>query len=334
MTIPSTIPGYLIEQLNNALMAAFPSVSALRIMVLYELTLNLDEMTPAQGALEDIVFELVKRAIAYNWVDRLVIGACRRRPQNEQLRAVAEALGISAERPAAPTARVTPPDLLSPHRFDLNAQVQLIADKMQPGQLVGFITYDNDPTFLRNLRQRLHDDLGRDLVYCYPTTLQVSEVKQPASVVLTTILANAYGRLPHQDVIFIVGGLRTEAQLASFWAKLQTALVTVAMRGTLVVIFACEPEVPPPPALHRLDAVHFTKADLQLWIRAIAKEQSWDANAINVWFQTVLQCASHDNNLVTLLIYDHLHFASEKLPGIKMFAVWEVKLQEWSQYYV
>ena len=328
------IPGHLVGQLNTALMAAFPSLSALRMMVRFECNENLEAIASTQGALEVVVFELVERAMAYNWVDQLVIGARRRNPGDEQLRDVAEALGITFAPPAASSRHVTSPDLLSPHRFDLTSQIQLIADKMLPGQLVGFITYDNDPTFLRNLRQRLHDDLGRDLIYCYPTTLQVNELKQPSSVVLATILANARGRLSQQDVIFAIGGLHTEAQLASFWVELQTALATVAMRKTLVVIFACEPDVSPPPDLHRLDAVHFTNADLRLWITKLVNELHWDANAIDVWFQTVLQCSSHNNELVSLRVYDHLHFASDKLRGIKKFDAWQAELQQWSQYYV
>ena len=337
MTIPSTdMLGPLIAQLNKALRVAFPSVFDLRSMVMFEWGLNLDEIAPAQASTEEVVFVLVNRVIAENWVDELIRGACRQKPHNEQLRAVAEALGISTELLPTPSAHVIPADLLLPYKFDLTAQVQLIADniKMQPGQLVGFVTYDNDSSVLGNLRQRLEGELGGPLIYCHPTIFKISRVAQSSSLVLKPILAHTGNRLREQDVIFIIDGLSEDAQLASFWSDLQAARLTKDMPGTLVVIFACEPDVSPPAGLHRLHAVHFTQSDVYLWISRLVNVLDWDRRARDIWFQTVLQCTSHGDELVSGWVYEHLSFASKELPGIKKFDAWEVKLQEWSQYYV
>ena len=103
------IDGHLMEQLNEALLDAYPAVRALRMLVRFECNENLDAFAPVDD-LEAAVFELTRRAEAHNWLGKLVRGARARNPGNELLRAAAEALGHGApgatEPPPAAALRV------------------------------------------------------------------------------------------------------------------------------------------------------------------------------------------------------------------------------------
>ncbi len=60
------------EQLQGALLSAFPFISSLEQMVLHKCNRHLDEFT--SGALKNRVFELIKAAEAEGWTAELVAG--------------------------------------------------------------------------------------------------------------------------------------------------------------------------------------------------------------------------------------------------------------------
>ncbi|MDJ0773467.1 MAG: effector-associated domain EAD1-containing protein [Mastigocoleus sp. MO_167.B18] len=83
------------QQLQNALMDAFPKKSSLEQMLSFELDEKLNTIA-SEGNLNQIVFELIKEAEAQNWVEDLVIAARKKNPGNQHLKDVAKILGIAS----------------------------------------------------------------------------------------------------------------------------------------------------------------------------------------------------------------------------------------------
>lgn len=94
------LDGKATEQLQNALLAAFPTRSALASMVRFQLDENLDALA-SPGSLKTTVFELVAWAESQGRVAELVEGARAANPGNPALRAFAAAY-------PAPAPPVTP----------------------------------------------------------------------------------------------------------------------------------------------------------------------------------------------------------------------------------
>jgi hypothetical protein len=78
------LTGSLAEQLSEALGDAYRRRPELRRMVRYKLDRNLDAISGA-GGLEDTIFDLVDRADAEGWVDRLVAAALEDKAGNSKL---------------------------------------------------------------------------------------------------------------------------------------------------------------------------------------------------------------------------------------------------------
>ncbi len=81
------------QQLQEALMDGFPGKSSLERMLSFELNKKLDVITSATN-LSQIVFELIKKAEAENWVEDLVDAARGANSGNQRLKAVAESFRI------------------------------------------------------------------------------------------------------------------------------------------------------------------------------------------------------------------------------------------------
>lgn len=330
------IDGHLMEQLNEALLDAYPAVRALRMLVRFECNENLDAFAPVDD-LEAAVFELTRRAEAHNWLGKLVRGARARNPGNELLRAAAEALGHGAPGATEPPSPPPAIDLAWPFKFDMEAQVGEVNGTLPAGGLVGYAVPDDTEEFLTHLRERLANDLGRDRTYCYPTTLRVSEVKLPPEVALRTILSNAKGRLPTHDVIFFITGWRSPAQVKAFWANLKGKLAQMAMPHALAIIFAFDPVAFAPADLPAevipLTPPRFTDRHLHAWIRAQVAMLGWPPPAIDFWRDTVLHCALLNGELVAVWVYDHLRFADTELRRSSSYEQWKLALRQWSESY-
>ena len=83
------------QQLQKALIDAFPNKSSLEQMISFKLNKNLNVIA-SYADLSQIVFELIKKAEAQNWIEHLVSAARRENPANQSLKDVAESLGIAS----------------------------------------------------------------------------------------------------------------------------------------------------------------------------------------------------------------------------------------------
>ena len=77
------------RKLCQALMSAYPSITELKMMVYYELELDLDSITGGNN-LEEVVFSLINRAESQGWLENLIRGAINHNPGTTVLRTVAE----------------------------------------------------------------------------------------------------------------------------------------------------------------------------------------------------------------------------------------------------
>ena len=82
------------KELRDALIDAFPEKSSLEQMLWFELDKKLDVIAGGEGNYRVVVFELIKKAEAENWVEDLVSAARRENSGNKRLKDFAESLGI------------------------------------------------------------------------------------------------------------------------------------------------------------------------------------------------------------------------------------------------
>lgn len=85
------LSGEQLENLENALIDAFPDKVSLERMLFYNLDKNLNEVA-GEGNLRYIAFKLIQTADAQGWVDQLIDAACRENPGNQLLQAIATEL--------------------------------------------------------------------------------------------------------------------------------------------------------------------------------------------------------------------------------------------------
>ena len=83
------------QQLQEALIDAFPNKASLERMLSFELDKNLDTIA-SEGNLSQKIFDLIKTAQAENWAEDLVSAARRANPGNQSLKDFAQSLGIAS----------------------------------------------------------------------------------------------------------------------------------------------------------------------------------------------------------------------------------------------
>ena len=77
------------EKLQSALISAFPDKASLDQMLSNQLNKNLDVIAGGEN-LKSIVFNLIKKAEAEGWVEKLIDAACKSNPGNPKLKTIAE----------------------------------------------------------------------------------------------------------------------------------------------------------------------------------------------------------------------------------------------------
>ncbi|NEQ85994.1 MAG: hypothetical protein F6K26_39675 [Moorea sp. SIO2I5] len=79
------------KKLQEALIKAFPDKSSLEQMLSFELDKNLDAISGGAD-LEEVVFELIQRSEAENWIKDLIYGARESNSGNQSLQDIATEL--------------------------------------------------------------------------------------------------------------------------------------------------------------------------------------------------------------------------------------------------
>ncbi|NEO00270.1 MAG: hypothetical protein F6K50_33880 [Moorea sp. SIO3I7] len=87
-------PGYLLKKINKALCSAFPSKPDLKMMVLYQFSIHLEEVAGGKN-LKEIVQELVDDFNNQNKLIKLINKALKENPDNPDLKAIKEKFKIT-----------------------------------------------------------------------------------------------------------------------------------------------------------------------------------------------------------------------------------------------
>jgi hypothetical protein len=110
------LSGLQSRKLQEALLSAFPQKDSLEQMLFYELDKKLDEIAGG-GNLKTIVFELIAKANAENWVTQLITGARSANSGNQLLQDIEREL-LSQPEPVevnpSPVSANNPPPNISP----------------------------------------------------------------------------------------------------------------------------------------------------------------------------------------------------------------------------
>ena len=85
------LSGQKLKRLTDALLDAFPDNASLEQMLSFELDKKLDAIVVGANYL-DVVFKLIKKAEAQNWIEDLIYAARKSNPGNLSLKAIAEEL--------------------------------------------------------------------------------------------------------------------------------------------------------------------------------------------------------------------------------------------------
>jgi Effector-associated domain 1 len=83
------------KQLNDAIVSAFPTKSALEQMLSFKLNMSLNEIAGGDN-LRDIVFKLIQTAEAEGWIEQFITAAHSENPGNTNLKDVVEALLLNS----------------------------------------------------------------------------------------------------------------------------------------------------------------------------------------------------------------------------------------------
>ncbi|KYC35137.1 hypothetical protein WA1_08190 [Scytonema hofmannii PCC 7110] len=91
-----SLSGQQIEQLQGALLDAFPDKSSLEQMLSFKLNKNLDTLVEGDASLGTIVFDLIKSANAEGWIQDLICAALLSKPRNSKLNEIARTILCSS----------------------------------------------------------------------------------------------------------------------------------------------------------------------------------------------------------------------------------------------
>ncbi|MCC5622337.1 effector-associated domain EAD1-containing protein [Nostoc sp. CHAB 5715] len=139
------------QQLQEALIDAFPMKSSLEQMLSFELNKNL-AMIPGEGSLQEIIFRIIQTAEAEGWIENLIRAARSKNPGNPKLQAIAQTLD--------PTSKIKHKDLFPQQPVTNNTYKlsfnQLIKNKLITGAtvlligLAGFSLYNQNSNLPNN----------------------------------------------------------------------------------------------------------------------------------------------------------------------------------------
>lgn len=95
------LTGQQYQQFSSALVHAFPSTNALALMVRFKLGENLAEFVNVSDPLNVVAVNLIQEMEARGWTARLVAAARESRPDNPEIFAFAQQLGLAVRMPAS-----------------------------------------------------------------------------------------------------------------------------------------------------------------------------------------------------------------------------------------
>ncbi len=176
-----SLSGQQHKKLQEALIQAFPDKSSLEQMLYFGLDKNLDAIALGDS-LQDIVFKLIKKAEAENWVEKLIDAAYKSNPGNQLLKAIAQRKFVRQ-----PDQQILQFNTASVPDLEYLKKLQYLADHIAKDEklLKDFedaLRYEKDPRVIAEYRQEI--ERQRESITRYESEmreLQQKFIREPST---------------------------------------------------------------------------------------------------------------------------------------------------------
>ncbi|ARV63238.1 hypothetical protein BZZ01_25840 [Nostocales cyanobacterium HT-58-2] len=312
--------GEKLQQLQNALLSAFPNQGELKQFIRFQLDKNLNEIAVSNGATySDVMFDLITWAESEDKLTKLISAVCSQKPNNPQLKPFCEQL----QQQQAPTKQSY--KLMNPCNFDLHQLIEDCVEKLDGKQgLVGLCVPCGDAIFQKNFCQRLKDELGTSNIQV-KTSLALDPRITSVERVVTQI--NRYQKLLQtSEIICPIQVQIFDKNLNiphDFWQKISTEFKNNFQNRLIIIMWGSEGCIFPKDVIP-LNPPQFKKVHAHLWIREVTNNlgQGWTQQEVmQEWKRIMITACCHDisqsdsqSELLDIIrVYEHIEESRELL---------------------
>jgi hypothetical protein len=180
--------------------------------------------------------------------------------------------------------------------------------------LLGFAVLSTYERLVTNLRDRLHDRIGRGRIKAVPLIPELNALTAGVDDALEEI-TDRERSLKASDLLFAVR-VEEPGLAVAFWERLTAFWEGFSRDVTerrLVVILAVRPDGSVPSGVVALDPPRFDEDDLFDWMWAVIQARNWAEDAARAWRDAMLKKCRHQQELVVERVYYQLDRTIEKL---------------------
>jgi len=319
------LDGEKLEQLQNALLSAFPDQGELEQLVRFKLNKNLNTIAVANGATySDVIFKLMIWAESEGKLTKLISAICSKKPENSQLMPFCEQL----QQQQATTKQSY--RLMNPCTFDLGELIRSCLNILEDQQgLVGLaVPYNQDP-FLRYFCERLKERIGKSSTDNKPP-LTLDNYLTSVGDAVTTI--KRYKRLLQKgDVICPIRVAVSDPNSSEeFWQQISAEFQDIqnANEHRFIIIMVSSECKFFPQGVTQLTPPQFTKADAHEWVLEVTDNLGWREEDRNKWKRYMIDKCFESECLNTRLVYEHLESAIKLLQENHTAEIFLQKLEQ------
>jgi hypothetical protein len=321
------LKGKQFQQLQEALLSAFPHRAKLKQMVRFGLEENLDAIATGEND-EDVVFKLIDWAETNGNLENLLIAArnqdCGGVPGNSQLKRICEEL-LQGQ-----TAREQSHALMNPCKFDLTELIAECRNNLLGKKgLVGFALPCEDYTFLENFCQRLLDEFKTRNIKKQPHLSLNSKYTSVSQAI--KLIQQCKKSLKTGDIIYPIqmSNVSTQKQsITDFWQQISVEFKDDDCKHRLIIIMWGSEDSIFPQSVLQLNPPDFTESHVVDWIFKVSSSLGWGEDVIVQWKDKMIKaCLDERKQLNIGSVYYHLNDAINLLK-LKQNHTAEAFLQE------
>jgi hypothetical protein len=301
--VPGSLSASQLRQFRDAILSAYPDRSGVEELLLFRLARNLTQLVDKVG-MNEVVFEVLKAAMAQGWLDELVHAVIEDRPANAAVKRFALDCGL-ASAVAAGMSVPTSTRLLNSSYFDLTLLKRRIREHTLDGppRLLGFSLADNEPALFKRLCSWLPHCLGD--VEEKDTVSLMSELDEPDRRVKQVLRY-----LPDLHDVGVVcpvltGHVPIEV-VEAFWRGVSEGCPQLNQWFVFIFVFPYAPDEGSLAGVVHLPKPEFRRVDIAEWAAEVLAHFRWSAALAGPWTRHVERHATVAGRLDIRLTYDVL----------------------------
>lgn len=300
------LSGAQMQAFDVALRDAYRSRYELRRFLRFKLDEKLDDIVGPEG-LETVVLDLLERAEAGGWLERLYEKACEDKPKNLMLKNLGRILRLSSS-----PARQRSYELLDTSNFDLRDLVDTfwkVRYETGGGGLLGFLVRNLEEVLLDKLCKRLEQALDpAEHKATLTLSAEFNSFERPLR-----ILAHYKPDLADRNVLCIVRVNGEVATFEQFWRALGDEFQ--GLQRFLVLIFAGTGSTVGPVGITELPTPKFERYQIVEWTNEVSKRLlGWSEEEAKAWAELIItQSLDEQRRLDPYYLYDSLDVAVKKI---------------------